>query len=84
MFRTKLLGHSIGLWYYDIAENGILNHDFTQDNFPKTDEGFSGLRFQLGFTLCNNINTDFRYYMQTMDSNKNKINRVQLNLNVKL
>ena len=84
IFKTKLLGHSIGLWYYDIAENGILNHDFTQDNFPKTDEGFSGLRFQVGFTLCNNINTDLRYYMQTMDSNKNKINRVQLNLNVKL
>lgn len=100
MFRTKLMGHSLGLWYYDIAKNGVISPYFTQDNFPKTSEdekdgdgiktgnklkvGWSGLRFQIGFKLCENINTDVRYYMQTMDADKDKINRIQLNLNVKL
>ena len=84
MFRTKILDHSFGLWYYDVSEKGILSHDYTQDNFPITSAGFSGLRFQVGFKLCKSINTDVRYYMQTMDANNNKINRVQLNLNVSL
>lgn len=83
MFKTKLMGHSLGVWYYDIAEYGVLSHEFTQDNFPITNEGFSGYRFQVGFKLKNSIHTDIRYYFQTMDSNKEKINRIQLNLNVK-
>lgn len=83
MFKTKLMGHSIGVWYYDIAENGVLSHEFTQDNFPKTNNGFSGYRFQVGFKLKNTISTDIRYYFQIMDSTKEKINRIQLNLNMK-
>jgi hypothetical protein len=83
MFKTKLWGHSLGVWYFDIAENGVISHNFTQDNFPKTDQGFSGFRFQIGFKLKDSINTDIRYYMQKMDSDKEKINRLQLNLNVK-
>ena len=84
MFQTKLLGHSIGIWYYDIAENGVISHGLTQDNFPITDDGFNGIRWQVGFKLFQNIKTDIRYYMQTMDADNNKINRIQLNLNVKL
>ena len=84
MLKTKLLGHSIGLWYYDVAENGVLSHDLTQDNFPITDSGWSGVRFQIGFMLCDVVKTDLRYYLQTIDTEEEKINRAQVNFNVKL
>ena len=84
MLKTKLLGHSVGLWYYDVAENSVLSHNLTQDNFPITNSGWSGVRFQIGFTLCDVVKTDLRYYMQTMDAEEDKINRAQVNFNVKL